>query len=61
MRDINNYVLQVINLIELPRKDLYNKKFKNKKIQQIIQKYDELLLDKYKYIEKMLEEELDEN
>ena len=61
MRDINNYVLQVINLIELPRKDLYNRKYKNKKIQQIIQKYDELLLDKYKYIEKMLEEELDEN
>lgn len=61
MKDIDNYVLSVIKLIELPRNNLYKKKYKIKKVRNLIKKYDETLLDKYKYIEKLLEEELHEN
>lgn len=56
------YIKQVHELLEKPRNEL-EKKYcnkNNKKIKKVIKQYDESLLEKYKYIEKLMEEELSE-
>lgn len=59
---LNYYVQKINELLEKPRNEL-EKKYcnkNNKKINGIIKQYDETLLEKYKYIEKLMEEELSE-
>lgn len=58
-----NYYVSIINdLLEKPRYELEKKYYysKNKMIKKVLRKYDETLLEKYKYIEKMIKEELSE-
>lgn len=59
---LNYYVGKINELLEVPRNELekkyYNKK--NKKIEKIINQYDMTILEKYKYIEKIMKEELSE-
>lgn len=55
MKDINEYAMLVKKLLEEPRNELIN--MNNSKYDDLINKYDKELLEKYKNIEKMLDEE----
>ena len=57
---IEKYVLIINKLLVAPKKELEKKKEKknNKRIENLVKKYDKTLLDKYRYIEKMIDEEL---
>lgn len=57
---IEQYVLLIQKLLVIPKRKLENKleKKPNKDIEKVVKEYDKLLLDKYKKIEKMIEEEL---
>lgn len=62
MRAIEQYVLYIQNNIEKQRNKISYKllKRKNEKFQELEKKYDELLLEKYCFIEKYIDEELNE-
>ena len=61
MRILSEYVFFINQLLEKPRNELsikvLNKKDDN--IEKIIHDYDVAILDSYKYIEKVIEEEKD--
>ncbi len=59
MKLLEQYVLLVNNYLEKPR-NKYLEKRKSKKYAKIVKKYDQALLDKYRYIEKLLDEGLKE-
>ena len=63
MRIMYEYVLLIQKYLEKPRNDLEKRLLKrpNSKIEKIINKYDQSLLEKYCYIEKVLEKELNED
>lgn len=57
---IEKYALIIQKLLATPKKELeksLEEKY-NKKVEELVKKYDEILLDKYTYIEKMIDEEL---
>ena len=56
------YISQLHELLEKPRNELEKKYInrKNKKIDKVIKEYDKTLLEKYRYIEKVMDEELSE-
>lgn len=57
---IEQYVLLIQKLLVIPKRNLEKKleKKRNKNIEKLVNKYDKVLLDKYKNIEKMIDEEL---
>lgn len=63
MRLMYEYVLLIQKYLEKPRNDLEKRLLKrpNSHIERLVHKYDESLLEKYCYIEKLLEKELNED
>lgn len=59
MSIVNNYVVILQNTLEKISKELYNKK--GKKYIKLSNKIDKDLLEKYKLIENLIDEELDKN
>jgi len=59
MNSINEYVLLIRRLLEEPRNELIKKDYN--KYEEIINEYDKELLLRYKKIEKMLNEEMEDN
>lgn len=59
MNSINEYVLLIRRLLEEPRNELIKKDYN--KYEEIINEYDKELLLRYKKIEKMLNEETEDN
>lgn len=59
MKILETYVRLVDELLEKPRNNIDRKviKSKNKKYEELSLKYDKLLLEKYRHIEKLLDEE----
>lgn len=57
---LREYVFKVHELLEKPRNELERKyaNKKDKRMEELIRKYDEALMEKYKYIEKLMAEEL---
>ncbi len=63
MKLMYEYVLLIQKYLENPRNDLEKRlqKHPNSHIKKMVHKYDQSLLEKYCYIEKILEKELTED
>lgn len=63
MRLMYEYVLLIQKYLEKPRNNLEKRLLKkpNRYIAKMVHKYDQSLLEKYCYIEKILEKELNED